>query len=780
MTSNSSDQNARKIRVALIGCGAIAEQMHLPVLAGHRTLQIAALVDRNKERAQKFAIAYGVPTVLDDAEQLNRELVDAAIVASPAFHHAPCTMDLVRKGLHVLVEKPMATNLRDAEQMVAEADKAGVILAVGFFRRLYPSLQLMQGLLDSGWAGRPQRFLVEGGGMYNWAAATLANMRRDLAGGGVLIDFGSHMIDLMFALFDEPVELLSYQDNAIGGIESDCTIDLRIQHAGQAIEGRIEMARTRNLGSMIRVECENATLEFHASERFRIRVTPKGTRLIDPGTGKARDFWFDAAWHNGATDEPWYATFGRQFDDWIHAIQSGTQPILSGRSALPTSRLIEQCYRYAPSKRMDEPWVWHDIPVDANTRSPSHSPSEVPAVHVTGREGRVLVTGASGFIGSRVVELLRLRDRRLVRAAVHNPGNASRIARLDIDMVQADISNRADAERLVKDCETVIHCAIGTSWAEPHKIASVTVGGTQRLAEASQAAGVKRFVHVSTMSVYGDDSKLTGFLDEDTPVRPTPGSIYSRTKADAERIVLDLSTRGLPGVVFRPARVFGPFSNIFITRPLQAIAAGNFQWLGSPDVPADMVYVDNVAQALILAAQAEATQVVGQVFNIGDANSTTWREFYQYFATSLGLDLSRVASKPPRDEAVVSTIGGFVRFPGQFVRGIRSIVGSKEFKSLGRRTLDTDPIGTLPRRMLEKLPSLERGVRKLVGADDSLPIYCQDEAAAHEDWVEMGSGGSVLSIQKLKDRMGFVPATSQQNALRLTLDWVRHARMVNP
>src|SRR3972149_2525838 len=120
---------ANPIRVALIGCGAISEQMHLPVLAGHRVLKLAALVDRDRARAQRFAEGYGVEHVFEDAAELSRETIDAAIVASPPFHHAPCTIDLVRQGIHVLVEKPMATNVADAERMVAEAERAGVGLS---------------------------------------------------------------------------------------------------------------------------------------------------------------------------------------------------------------------------------------------------------------------------------------------------------------------------------------------------------------------------------------------------------------------------------------------------------------------------------------------------------------------------------------------------------------------------------------------------------------------------------------------------------------------------
>jgi predicted dehydrogenase/nucleoside-diphosphate-sugar epimerase len=777
------------IRVAVVGCGAISEQMHLPALAGWPGMKLTALVDRDVTRARRFAEGYGVKNVLVDAAGLTRDVVDGAIIATPPAHHAPCAIELMRKGIHVLVEKPMATRLADAERMVAEADAAGVVLAVGFFRRLNPSIRLMKALLDSGWAGRPQRVLVEGGGMYNWAAATLGNMRRDLAGGGVLIDFGTHMLDLMFALFDEPAELVRYEDNALGGIESDCAIEAVVRHAREPVEARIELARTRELGSFIRVECERATLEFQVSERFRVRAFPREeagddggltgaegalpAQLVDPLNGAPREFWFDAAWRDQLEDESWYETFGRQFDDWTNAIRTGGEPILSGRSALATSRLIDACYS-ATAHPIAEAWVQRGVTRKSDESLTNGAPRP-PAVHVGGHAGRVLVTGASGFIGSRVVELLRLREQRDVRALVHNPGNASRLARLDVEMVQGDLG-AGDVKQFIADCDSLIHCAIGTDWAEPRRIYEVTVGGTRRLAEAARAAGLRRLVHVSTMSVYGDDGVLTGVIDESSPVRPMRGSVYGKSKAQAEQAVLEASRRGLPAVVFRPARVYGPFSRIFVTRPLQAIAKGTFQWLMPPDVPADMVYVDNVSEALIAALYADAAAVTGQAFNIGDGDSSTWRDFYDYFARRLGLDLSNVTVAPPAPRAE-SAAGLFFKFPLQLVRNVGQIVKSAEFKSLGRRVLITDPLGTLPRKALESFPSIERTVRKMVGADDSLPVY-SPPGSSSDDRVHMGSGGSVLSIEKLRRHINFTPPVSRAEAMQLTLDWVRHARIV--
>ncbi len=212
------------------------------------------------------------------------------------------------------------------------------------------------------------------------------------------------------------------------------------------------------------------------------------------------------------------------------------------------------------------------------------------------------------------------------------------------------------------------------------------------------------------MSVYGDDGVLTGILDENTPIRPQSGSVYGESKAAAERIVLALADKGLPSVVFRPARVFGPFSRIFITRPIPAIAEGRFEWLGSPDVASDMVYVDNVAEALLAALFADPERVAGQAFNISDGDHSTWRDFYSFFADQLNLDVSTVPIRNTRQNGHSSAFKSMLAWPQAVMRGMGEIVGSAEFKTFGRRVLQTDPIGTVPRKALDRVPGLERGV----------------------------------------------------------------------
>jgi predicted dehydrogenase/nucleoside-diphosphate-sugar epimerase len=783
--SAGADTQGGRVRVALIGCGAIAQQMHLPVLAGHEGVELAALVDRDLDRARKLAQGYGVSTVLSDARALPASRIHAAIVATPPFHHAPCAIELMRRGIHVLVEKPMATRYADAVTMVETAREHGMVLSVGFFRRLYPSFRLLKGLLDTRWLGQPRRFEVEGGGMYNWQAATLANMRQDWAGGGVLIDFGSHMLDLLLALFEEPAEVLEYRDNAWGGIEADCSIRLRLYHQGDAVEGTVELARTRNIGSLIRIACERGTLEFQVGERFRVRIIPHDLLLCDALRQEMRPYWLNACWENEVENVSWYETFRMQIDDWLEAIRIGGEPQLSGQSALPVARLIETCYQRR--ERMHEPWVLagccqklsRDRLGPSGNGVSSTSLREPVAVPGTASRRRVLVTGATGFIGCRVAEILCLREGWDVRALVHNPGNASRLARLAVDMVQGDLRSEQDALRLVEGCDAVVHCAIGTAWGQRREIFAVTVDGTRKLAEAALHAGVQRFVHLSTISVYGDDSQMTGVIDESTPIRPVKGSDYGESKVAAEQALQQLVAKGLCAVILRPARVFGPFSSIFITRPVRAMAAGCFQWLGQPEVPCDMVYVDNLVEAIVRALTVPADRIKGETFAISDGDAMTWREFYGYFAQQLGLDLASVPTREPR-LPTQKTTGSVFTWPGLWYQGLKTVVTSAELRAFGQCVLRTDPWGTLPRWALERFPGFERFVRKCVKADDTLPLYRREAPMVGSgNIVVMGSGGALVCIDKARRLLGYEPLVPRERALEFTLEWVRHARLVS-
>ncbi|HZU34728.1 MAG TPA: NAD-dependent epimerase/dehydratase family protein, partial [Gemmataceae bacterium] len=581
-------QSQAPLRLAVIGCGAVAQEVHLPVLAGHDGISLQALVDRNQKAAASLAAAYRVPVVATDLGELDYKSIDAVLIATPPYHHAPCALEAIRHGLHVFVEKPMAVSLADAEATVKAAREAGVVLVVGVFRRLFSSTRMMQALLASGQFGQPLQFDAEEGHIYDWSCASLGSMRKDLAGGGVLSDTGAHTLDQVLSFFTGPAELLSYQDNARSGIESDCVLRLRVYHQGKPVEGRVELSRTRQLRNTFRVETDRGILEFATKERGWVTFQPHDLRLVDPAHGQMRAY--ENQWSWTSLPEPCLgADIRAEFEDWLTAIQTGQTPVLSGESVLPTVRITEECYRSA--QPLEEPWAKSTLispPVGANQAHSNGTPAVPTTVRVAAPAGRMLVTGASGFIGGRLVELLESQPGLELRALVHNPGSVSRLARLPVEMCLGDLRSREDLSRAVAGCDTVVHCAYGSSGTDRESWAT-TVDGTRNLVKAARQAGVKRFVHLSTIAVYG--LRGTGTLDETTPPHPE-AEPYSQAKTAAEKVVGQAAHEGLCATILRLANVYGPFSMPYAVRPVQHLREGLPVFVGRGETPSNTVFVD--------------------------------------------------------------------------------------------------------------------------------------------------------------------------------------------
>jgi predicted dehydrogenase/nucleoside-diphosphate-sugar epimerase len=742
-TTSARRRSDGPLRLALIGCGAISQQMHLPVLAGHEGIELAALVDRDVKRAGELAKGYGVATVLADAAELDGARIDAAIVATPPFHHAPCSIELMRRGIHVLVEKPMATRYADAAEMVRTAEEQGVVLHVGVFRRLYPSLRLLRGLLESEYLGRPRRFSLRSGGVYGWEAATLGNVRRDLAGGGILMDMGPHHLDQLLAVFDGPGEVLRYRDDARGGCEANSEVTLRLRHRGIAIDGELVLSRTRSLRNSLKIECERGYLEVGFSERYRVRVVPHGLSAEDSYYGEERPIELSAEWDDEPETE-WYATFRIQIDDWLDAIRQGKPGRLSAASCLPSMRLIEECY--AAKEPLSQPWA------AVRSRAPEQN----------GKLGRVLITGASGFIGCRLAETLAAQGCEL-RAMVRKPANAARLARLDVDMVQVDLRDRDQVRAAMRDCDAVVHCAVGTDYWSSRAVADVTVGGTRNVVDAALRAGVKRFVHISSIAVH--DSQLTGTLDESSPTLPPKNDHYGRTKLQAERLVQRAAVKGLAALILRPGCVYGPYGGTFITRPLEALEAGRLILSGSADTPANTVYVDNLVEAILLGLRhAEAN--AGEVFTIGDGDQITWGEFFGFFADALNRPL-RYEDEPPRAMAK--------RSAWRRLFGLMDVVNSDEFRSLARKVVETKPLGSPVRRVLDSSPNLTEWLKRRLGGGG--PAVYRPTASAETPEFRLSPRFGQISTAKAQARLGYGPTISGNEAREFTLEWWREWKL---
>ncbi|MCW3794398.1 Gfo/Idh/MocA family oxidoreductase [Paenibacillus sp. LS1] len=204
-----------KIKVAVFGCGAIAERRHIPEYAANENVELIAFADPIVERAEKMAETYGGKAYSSYEELLANETVDAVSVCTPNYLHAPMAIAAANAGKHVLVEKPMAVSTEEGEQMIEAAKKNGVYLMVGHNQRLMPPHVKAKEILDSGKLGKVLNFRTSFGhpGPEAWSVDGAESwfFRKEEAIMGAMGDLGVHKSDFIrYLLNDEVSEVAGF------------------------------------------------------------------------------------------------------------------------------------------------------------------------------------------------------------------------------------------------------------------------------------------------------------------------------------------------------------------------------------------------------------------------------------------------------------------------------------------------------------------------------------------------------------------------------------------
>lgn len=243
------------------------------------------------------------------------------------------------------------------------------------------------------------------------------------------------------------------------------------------------------------------------------------------------------------------------------------------------------------------------------------------------------VTGATGFIGGRLVDTL-VEAGHTVRVLVRNPDGARHLALPGVELVRGDLGDAASLEEGLSGAAWVFHCAgLVGDWLRPEEAQRVNVDGTRALLAAGAAAGVQRVVHLSSLAVYGLGQHRG--TDEWAPLR-YGADAYIDSKIDAERMVRVSLERGGPEVVVvRPGFVYGPGDRRFLPKLLDALAGRQFVYVGRGTKLLNLSYVDDVASALLLAAVTPG--ISGRAYNITDGTETSLRGFVELLCAEAGL-----------------------------------------------------------------------------------------------------------------------------------------------
>lgn len=323
--------------IALIGCGAVAEMLHVPALRKRpELLKSLILVDADLARARALRERLGaLDAAADYRDVMSR--VKGAFVLTPHRLHVPITLDLVRHGVAVLCEKPLAEKASEVDAIVEASRAHGVPVAVNQTRRLFSSFREVRRLIREGALGELREVHYELGEPFQWPAASPAYFGVRGGGRGVLFDTGAHIVDLVCWWLGAQPEVVEYEDDSHGGTEAVARMTLR---AGS-------VAAHVHLSWLTKLKNEYRVVGSRASAHGGIYEWSSYTLADNARERKVR------------TDKPWRTIHdftALLLDNFVEVIAGRAQPLVRAADVRPSIATIEECYRRRASLR--EPW--HD------------------------------------------------------------------------------------------------------------------------------------------------------------------------------------------------------------------------------------------------------------------------------------------------------------------------------------------------------------------------------------------------------------------------------------
>ena len=257
-----------------------------------------------------------------------------------------------------------------------------------------------------------------------------------------------------------------------------------------------------------------------------------------------------------------------------------------------------------------------------------------------------LITGATGLLGSHIAEQLR-RAGRPVRALVRPASDTGFLDALGVEKAVGDVTDPHTLANAMRGVETVYHAAAQVGdWGPWSRFVAVTIDGTRNMLAAARDAGVKRFLHVSSISAHGHPDGDGLVLDETAPlgVNLHRWSYYSRAKVQAEQLAWQAWRDGkVPLTVIRPSWLYGPRDRASLPRLIRAIRAGKGKLIGSGTNRLNLTYAGNVAEGCILAATSE--NALGESYDLSNDGVITQAEYLNKIAECIGA--KPVARKVP-------------------------------------------------------------------------------------------------------------------------------------
>jgi nucleoside-diphosphate-sugar epimerase len=242
---------------------------------------------------------------------------------------------------------------------------------------------------------------------------------------------------------------------------------------------------------------------------------------------------------------------------------------------------------------------------------------------------RIAVIGASGFVGAALIERLYFdetwRDRFDFVAYIRGFGNAARLTRLPIKVESLDLLDFPRVLSTLNGFDAVVNCTRGDS--------ALMLKGLGNLIRVVERNGVRKFIHLSSVTIYGEDPAAESER-EDAPLSLRRSS-YGDIKAAQDEMIFKLHGRGVPSIILCPSNIGGPYSGLIVDA-IAKLSAGEIVLVDEGRYPTNIVHVDNLVEAILVALQSDTGW--GERYFVNEEEPVTWKQFFEDLSAMVGLN----------------------------------------------------------------------------------------------------------------------------------------------
>jgi 2-alkyl-3-oxoalkanoate reductase len=595
-----------KIRAALVGCGRISG-IHIAALKSLPGVDLVAVCDLNEKAAREQAARNNIPGIYSDMEKMMSELHPNVVhLLTPPQTHVSLASIAARHHAHMYIEKPLASSEADARCIVEAAGKADVHVCPGHSLLFDPVFLQACRRIRSGEIGEIVSVRAEHGFSYEAAARSAVIPWSYTYDWGIFDNLMTHSLYVACHFLSNPGNPTVVGFN-LGRVREAAVEEMRVLIPSASAVAEVslslcsspEINRVEIVGTRGRIVVDFVTLavlsvrsnglpsfvnRFTSNFRMAASLTRSGLGVVcGVATGRVMR----------------YMGVRGLIVEFYNCLKKGVAPPVLPEHGLLNVRLMDQIKKSCSNI------------VKQRIVSPS------PAVPLAAP--RILVTGASGFLGGHIV-------RRLSSAGVAARATTRLMLRAQplpaIEWIQCDLGKEEELRCALAGVETVFHCAaLAGPPGSLEEYEEANVKGTLRLARLAAETGVKTLVYISSLSVYSSPKGRTPYLDETARYDPRAADrgVYTQSKLLAEKALLDyVSLHDKPRViVLRAGTIYGPGAKLPIGRFQLPSTNKRPIIAGSRRVPMPLVYVDNLIDAMLAAAGRDLR--TGSIYNVVDS-----------------------------------------------------------------------------------------------------------------------------------------------------------------